>query len=121
MSRKGHYPGGSTIIRIYPTAGGRKPVKKGALSLWVKQFEAEKKAGLIKRIAPESFPAVPSVSVDVSMETPGKPNRVKKKGQKQPKSPKRFPKATKQMRERATKRFIQQAMRRANSSSDEEA
>ena len=83
MSRKGHYPGGSTIIRIYPTAGGSKPVKKGALSLWVKQFEAEKKAGLVKRMAPEPFDAVPSVSVDVSLEAPGKPNRVRKKRQKQ--------------------------------------
>lgn len=120
MSKKGHYSGGSTIIKIYPTATKRCP-KPGALSLWVEQYETAQKVGVVpaavvKLVAPVSArPALEQTAPEGR-----KPKKAKKKGQKQPKPPNHFPKPTKAMREKNVKKFIQKAKRSIETLDDDE-
>lgn len=120
MSKKGHYSGGSTVIKIYPRSTKRPP-KLGALSLWVEQYEAAQKAGArVPAVLKPAAPAPAPPALDPAPPEGQKPKKLKRKGQKQPKPPNRFPKPTKAMREKNVKEFIQRAKRSIETLDDDD-
>lgn len=120
MSKKGHYSGGSTVIKIYPRSTKRPP-KPGALSLWLEQYEAAQKAAA--RVPAVVKPPAPAPAPSALVPAPPegqKSKKIKKKRQKRPKPPYRFSKPTKAMREKNVKEFIQRAKRSIETLDDDD-